>query len=265
MHKFEHHTRHWISILVAASMLVWCVERVEAQDLTVVGWGGATSRARVKAYHERFIKETGIAVNLEDYNGGLAQIRAQVTIGNVFWDVVNMESSDLARGCDEGLFEPLSIEEFSEGADGSPAIEDFVDGTILECGVAMWFAATVYAYNRESIPGEVPSTIADFFDLDRFPGRRGMRRSPLVNLEFSLMADGVLVDQVYDVLDTIEGVERAFRKLDTIKNNIVWWETGAQPPQLLADEEVIMTTTYNGRIFNAQNMENQPFVIVWDG
>ena len=129
----------------------------------------------------------------------------------------------------------------------------------------MWFAATVYAYNCESIQGEVPSTIADFFDLDRFPGRRGMRRSPLVNLEFSLMADGVPVDQVYDVLDTPEGVERAFRKLDTIKNNIVWWETGAQPPQLLADEEVIMTTAYNGRIFNAQNMENQPFVIVWDG
>lgn len=173
MHKFERHTRPWISILVAASMLVWCVERVEAQDLTVVGWGGATSRARVKAYHERYIKETGISINLEDYNGGLAQIRAQVTIGNVFWDVVNMEFADLARGCDEGLFEPLSIDEFSKGADGSPAIEDFVDGTILECGVAMWFAATVYAYNRESIPGEVPSTIADFFDLDRFPGRRG--------------------------------------------------------------------------------------------
>ena len=92
-----------------------------------------------------------------------------------------------------------------------------------------------------------------------------MRRSPLVNLEFALMADGVRLEDVYATLATPEGVERAFRKLDTIKEHIVWWEAGAQPPQMLADGEVVMSTAYNGRIFNAQVLENQPFVIVWDG
>ncbi len=36
------------------------------------------------------------------------------------------------------------------------------------------------------------------------------------------------------------GVDRAFAKLDTIKDSVVWWEAGAQPPQLLADGEVVM-------------------------
>ena len=92
-----------------------------------------------------------------------------------------------------------------------------------------------------------------------------MRRAPQVNLEFALLADGVPVDEVYDTLGTPDGMSRAFRKLDTIKDSVVWWEAGAQPPQMLADREVVMSTAYNGRIFNAQVVENQPFVVVWDG
>ena len=91
-----------------------------------------------------------------------------------------------------------------------------------------------------------------------------MRRTPLANLE-SRSADGVPAAEVYAVLDTPEGVDRAFRKLDTIKDQVVWWDAGAQPPQMLADGEVVMTTAYNGRIFNAQVLESQPFTIVWHG
>ena len=81
----------------------------------------------------------------------------------------------------------------------------------------------------------------------------------------ALMADGVPADYVYIVLSTEEGIDRAFAKLDTIKDSVVWWEAGAQPPQLLADGEVAMTTAYNGRIFNAVAAEGKPFTIVWDG
>ena len=79
------------------------------------------------------------------------------------------------------------------------------------------------------------------------------------------MADGVPADQVYELMETEAGIDRAFAKLDTIKGDIIWWEAGAQPPQLLADGEVVMTTAYNGRIFNAAVAEGQPFEIVWDG
>ena len=254
-----------ITSLMGLSMLTAVAAVAGDRPLTVVSWGGSYARACVKGYHEAFTAKTGIKINLEDYNGGLAQIRAQVDVGNVYWDVVDLEIPDLVRGCDEGLLEPIAVDSLPAGADGTPAAKDFVPGTLTECGPATIFYSTVYAYNKKHIKSEKPSTIADFFDLERFPGRRGMRRSPLVNLEFALMADGVPVDSVYAALDTPAGVDRAFRKLDTIKEHIVWWEAGAQPPQMLADGEVTMSTAYNGRIFNAQVLEDQPFVVVWDG
>ena len=236
-----------------------------ADSLTVVSWGGSYAKACVDGYHDAFTAETGIEVRLEDYNGGLAQVRAQVEAGAVRWDVVDVELADGVRGCDEGLFEPLDAARLPPGAGGEPAADDYYPGMITECGANQLFYSTVYAYSTERMSGAKPTTIEDFFDLERFPGRRGMRRSPVANLEFALMADGVAVEDVYGVLDTRAGVERAFRKLDTIKHEIVWWEAGAQPPQMLADGEVAMSTAYNGRIFNAQVLEGQPFVIVWDG
>ena len=237
----------------------------QEQTLTLVSWGGAYARACEKGYIERFERETGIDVRIEDYNGGLAQIRAQVDVGNVYWDVVDMELPDMVRGCDEGLFVPIDVDELAPGADGTPAADDIAEDGLTECGPTNLYYATVVVYNDARIGTAKPSSIADFFDLEQFPGRRGMRRSPLANLEFALMADGVPLDEVYATLDTEAGVRRAFRKLDSIKDRIVWWEAGAQPPQMLADGEVVMTTAYNGRIFNAQVLEDQPFVIVWDG
>ena len=250
-------------VLVSAGCLAGTV--APAQSITVVSWGGSYARASQAAYHTPFTEETGIEIRLEDYNGGLAQIRAQVDTGVVHWDVVDLNLDDAIRGCDEGLFEVIDPSQLAPGVDGSTPQEDYYPDLLSECGVGLLFYSTVYAYNSERISGPPPQTIDDFFDLERFPGRRGMRRSPAVNLEFALLADGVAVDEVYAVLDTEAGVERAFRKLDTIKDQVVWWEAGAQPPQMLADGEVLMTTAYNGRIFNAQVSENQPFVIVWDG
>ena len=235
------------------------------RSLTVVSWGGSYARACVKGYHEAFTAETGIEVNLADYNGGLAQIRAQVEAGSVHWDVVDMNVSESVTGCDEGILELIDPSILPPGPNGEPAAEDFLPETNTECGVGTLLFSTIYAYNPEVLVGPAPTTIADFFDLERFPGRRGMNRKPDANLEFALLADGVPGERVYELLSTPEGLDRAFRKLDTIKDEVVWWEAGAQPPQLLADGEVVMSTAWNGRIFNAQVLEGQAFVIVWDG
>ncbi len=236
-----------------------------SRSITAVSWGGSYGRAVNEGVNIPFTEETGINIKVEDYNGGLAQIRAQVEIGEIHWDVVDLEMAEAVRGCDEGLLEPVEVTSLSPGPDGTPAAEDFLEGVITDCGVGSVFFSTVYAYNEENIPGTKPSTVADFFDLETFPGRRGMRRVPQVNMEFALMADGVPRDQVYATLDTPEGIDRAFAKLETIKDEVIWWEAGAQPPQMLADGEAVMSTAYNGRIFNAQVLEDQPFVIVWDG
>jgi putative spermidine/putrescine transport system substrate-binding protein len=233
--------------------------------MTMVSWGGAYGRATQKALLDPFSENVRFDVVMEDYNGGLAEIRAQVETGNVHWDVVDLEAADAVRGCDEGLLEVVAPQDVFPGQDAEAAAQDYLPGMLSECGVGLIVYSTIYAYRTDLFADQKPSTMADFFDLEKFPGRRGMRRSPYGTMEFALVADGVPVGEVYETLSTPEGVDRAFRKLDSIKDHVVWWEAGAQPPQMLADGEVVMSTAYNGRIFNAQVAENQPFEIVWDG
>jgi len=235
-------------------------------SLTIVSWGGAYTRSQVKAYHEPFAKKTGVKISSEDYNGGLAQVKAQVDSKNVTWDVVDLELSDAIRGCDEGLLERIDHGTLPPAPDGTPATSDFIPGTLTDCAVGEIVWSTVVAYDRKKFPrNQHPRTLRDFFNLEKFPGKRGLRKSPRVNLEWALMADGVPVDQVYEVLATPDGADRAFKVLDRLKGSVVWWETGAQPPQLLADGEVVMTSAYNGRLYNAIFKEKKPFVIIWDG
>ncbi len=248
------------------ALVLWPAAPVPAADsLTVVSWGGAYTRSQVEAYHKPFTARTGIGIRSENHEGGLARIRAQVEAGEVVWDVVDLVLSDVVRGCEEGLLEPLNLDALPPAPNGRSAHDDFVAGTLHECGVGSVIWSTVFAYDDTKFPAAKPTRIADFFDTRAFPGKRGLRRTPRVNLEFALMADGVPSGKVYELLATDEGIDRAFAKLDTIKGDIVWWIAGAQPSQLLADGEVVMTTAYNGRIFNAQVQQREPFVVVWDG
>jgi len=250
--------------LVAICVLVPFSAALAAETITVTSFGGAFSESQIEAYQKPFMKKTGVTVNAEVYNGGLAEVRAQVQSGNVTWDVLDVEKQDLTAGCDEGLFEPVDPALLSPAPDGTPATEDFLPGTIHECGVATIVWTTIVAYDKTKFPGEKPSKLADFFDVKKFPGMRGISKRVVVALEMALMADGVPPADVYKTLSTSEGVDRAFKKLDTIKANLIFWDAGAQPPQMLADGEVVMTTAYNGRIFNAQVKENKPFAIIWD-
>jgi putative spermidine/putrescine transport system substrate-binding protein len=238
----------------------------KGQQLVVVSWGGAYTKSQVEAYHKPWEAKTGAKINSIDYSGGIAQLKAQVEAGNVDWDVIDMEIADAQRACDEGLLEKIDAGLLPPAPDGTPAVQDFVPNGITPCAVTSIVFGHIVAYDSTKFGASPPRTLADFFNLKAFPGKRGLRKtSPTVNLEMALRADGVPGDKVYTTLSTKEGVDRAFKKLDTIKNSVVWWEAGAQPVQLLADGEVTMTSAYNGRIFDAQANEKKPFVIIWDG
>jgi putative spermidine/putrescine transport system substrate-binding protein len=186
--------------------------------------------------------------------------------GNVTWDLVDVVVADAIRGCDEGLFMEIDHDAIlAKAPDGTPASEDFLEGTLSDCFVPQIIYSTAFAYRTDAFKGDQPKTMADVFDLKKFPGKRTLQRAPLNNLEWALIADGVSTDEVYDVLDTQEGVERAFAKLDTIKDSVIWWTEGAVPAQLLADGEVVFGTGYNGRLFSAIEEEKQPLAIIWDG
>ena len=250
--------------LLAIVVLVPGMAAFAAESITVTSFGGAFSQSQIEAYQKPFSAKTGVTVNAEVYNGGLAEIRAQVQAGNVTWDVVDLEKQDVTAACDEGLLEPIDWSVLPPAPDGTPADKDFISGALHECGVATIVWTTIVAYDDTKFPGEKPTKLADFFDIKKFPGMRGISKRPVVALEFALMADGVAPQDVYKTLSTPEGLDRAFQKLDSIKDNLIFWEAGAQPPQMLADGEVVMTTAYNGRIFNAVMKEKKPFVIIWD-
>ena len=179
--------------------------------------------------------------------------------------LVDIEVIDLERACSEDLLEIISTDILPPGDDGTPATEDFFEEALAnECGVGVIFWTIIYAYNTETIEGGTPSTIQDFFDTATFPGKRAMRKRPQVNLEWALIADGVPRDQVYETLATDEGQARAFAKLDTIRDDLVWYDSWSQAPQLLNDGGAVMVQSANGRIFKDIKDHDRPFVMVWD-
>ncbi|MEE8352732.1 MAG: ABC transporter substrate-binding protein [Rhodospirillales bacterium] len=254
-----------LSVAAVAAGLALPANGAGAGEITVVSWGGAYTKSQVEAYYKPWMAKTGHKIKSVDAPNPAAPIKAQVAAGNVSMDVADVEYSDAVRYCDEGLLETIDSKSLPAGADGTPATKDFVEGALTDCAVANIVWSTIFAYDASKISGTKPTTMADFFNTKKFPGKRGLRKGAKPNLEMALMGDGVPASEVYKLLGTKAGVKRAFAKLDTIKKDIVWWEAGAQAPQLLADGEVAMTTAYNGRIFNAAAKEKKPFTIVWDG
>ncbi|SMO96204.1 ABC transporter substrate-binding protein [Paracoccus laeviglucosivorans] len=234
-------------------------------DITVVSWGGAYEKSQVEAYNKPFMAQTGTKITMTSADNPAGPIKSMVESGNVTIDVADLEYTDALRLCDEGLLEPIDPASLPPAPDGTPATEDFLEGAVTECAIASMVFSNVYGFDTTKFSDQKPSTIADFFDLEKFPGKRGMRKTAKANLEMALMADGVAPGDVYATLETPEGLDRAFAMLDKIKGQTVWWEAGAQPPQLLADGEVAMTTAYNGRLFSAVVTEGKPFEVVWDG
>ena len=249
-------------LLVLSTALTTIAFAAQA-DVTVMSWGGAYGAAQTEAHVKPFAEKTGIKTTMTDSANPATPIKAMVEAGNVTIDVASVDYADAIRLCDEGLLEPIDPAVLPAGADGVAAVDDFLPGAITNCGAASDIWANVFAYDTTKFP-EGPKTAADFFDLEKFPGKRGLHRATKAVLELALMADGVAPADVYATLATPEGVDKAFAKLDTIKKDVVWWEAGAQPPQLLADGEVAMTSAFNTRIFNAAIGEGKPFQIVWD-
>lgn len=233
--------------------------------LTFVSWGGAYTRSQMLAFVYPFERRFNTRVNVLDYHGGLEEVRDQVSSLNVKWDVIDLEPADALRGCEEGLLQPLDPTLLKKSPDGKSLQEDFFPEAIQKCAVGTVVWSTVIAYDRQQFEGErAPESLKDFFDTERFPGPRGMRRTPKANLEWALISDGVPADQVYSVLETDEGLQRAFSVLDQLKPNIVWWNSGAQAPRLLEAGRVVMTTAYNGRVYDAMAQRNPGLQIIWD-
>lgn len=227
----------------------------QQRDLAIVGRGGAEQEAMREALFRPWMAARGARLLEETWHGGLAELRGRLGAGSATWDVVLVEAEELAIGCREGLFEPLDPEALGGAA-------HYIEGALQPCGVGALRQAFVLAWDRgRGLPP--PQGWADLFDTQRLPGRRALRRSPRTTLEIALLAEGVPPAALYGELATEAGLDRAFRRLDSIRGRILWWERGAQPVQWLVGGEAELAVASNGRVAAANLADGRDLGILW--
>ncbi|MFK7859805.1 MAG: extracellular solute-binding protein [Granulosicoccus sp.] len=237
-------------------------------EMTIVSWGGAYSNSQNEAYHKPYTAMTGTEIiNDESANEAVAKLRAMNEAGNVTWDIVDVVASDAIRLCDEGLAMEIDFDaQLAAAPDGTPASEDFGDLLVSDCFIPQIVYSTTFGYRTdvEAWGDKMPEEICAVFDTATFPGKRALEKRPINNMEWALICDGVAKEDVYDVLSSDEGVQQALDKLATIKEDVIWWSAGAETPQLLADSEAVIGSTYNGRLFSVIEEQKQPVAMLWD-
>src|SRR5262245_29460996 len=225
--------------------------RQDGVTLTFTSFGGVYQDAQKKAWQEPYTALTGVQFQ-NDENSSNATIKAQVEAGQVTWDVVDV-GNDFGLDANKDLLEPLDYTLI-------PRDEMNQDLTVSDWRVPDITYGVVLGYNTDATAGKVPAGWADYFDTTKIPGKRGAwDYSEGGMFEFALMADGVKPKDLYPL-----DLERATAKLDTIKDDIVFWQSGAESQELLGSGEVAMSMMWNGRAWSAKNIDNNPVEIQWN-
>ena len=245
---------HARTLLAAAAILAASLGTAVARDLTIVTRGGSEHDAVRNVFAGPFTAATGIAAQEESWEGGIDALRAQAKAPDNDWDLVLVDADELSTGCGETLFEKLDWSAIG-GKD------HYLPQAVSDCGVGAGVANLVLAWDRDKFPGT--PTWVDFWDVAKYPGKRGLHRGARGNLEFALIADGVAPAEVYKVLATSEGVDRAFRRLDQLKPYIVWWQTSAEAAKILTSGDVLMTSAPSAQIATVNRVEHRNFGIQW--
>ena len=262
------------NIIKALLLLFFAVSvTTSSWAVVVVSWGGAYTESQKLGYGDPAAKKLGIPIDWVDYSGGLSEVKAQKAAGAITWDIIDVYAMDTIIGCDEGLFVEFDFDkDFPPAPDGTPASQDMFTTMPSKCAVGNILYSWTYAYHDEKIGSKKPKKIKDFFNTKKWPGKRGIYKSAMHNLEIALAADGVKPGKggsnIYEILETDAGLDRAFNKIKELctdpKGGCVFWSAGAKPPELLMQGEVVMATGWNGRFFNAEIGEGAPLKQVWD-
>ncbi|HEX5598358.1 MAG TPA: ABC transporter substrate-binding protein [Micromonosporaceae bacterium] len=222
----------------------------DGRSLTVVMWGGSAQEAHVNSYVKPWAAKNGVEVR-QDQPTDYAKLRAQVEAGKVSWGIVEVEPNFAVTACASGLLEKID----TSVVDTSVIDPQFVS----ECAIPNLQYAFTIAYNTKTFATAHPTTWAEFFEVQKFPGKRGFWRYATGGIfEAALLADGVPADQLYPL-----DIDRAFKKLDSIKDHLVFYDTGDQQVQLLASGEAPLVQAWNGRVFQAAQ-EGQPVANEWN-
>jgi putative spermidine/putrescine transport system substrate-binding protein/mannopine transport system substrate-binding protein len=228
-------------------------------DVVVFSYGGSFTEGVRRNVYAPYTKATGIKVVdvVADY--AEPQARAMFQAGRIDWDVAYVQSENYPTMRDAGMFAPIDYTLWDQEAlQGTPAQTRRSDAAVV-LGAAM-----VLAYNQRAFPNGGPQTWADFWDVKKFPGPRGLYAPQATyNIQFALLADGVAPKDIWPLTDN--KLDRAFRKLEEIKPHITkWWSAGGEAPQLLINGEYAMTSAWDNRLLVALR-QGAPIKTTWEG
>ena len=220
-----------------------------AESIVFVNTGGDWGECMRKSFTEPFEEKYGVKVIdgpfLDD-----GQIKAAVESGTYDADVVFPTPSLALDQSGSEYLEPIDYSLIPR--------DELIPGTYTNYGVAIDLFSWAFGYLTDK--GPAPTKWSDFYDTTKFPGKRG-----LVSWDFAtvligaLLADGVPPDQLVPL-----DVDRALKKLDTIKDDIVWFDTGSAGQDLLDTGEVTFIQLYANRITSLKG-KGSPVDILWDG
>lgn len=226
-----------------------------ADSIVLVGPGGLVNKAIREVYAAPFQQATGVEVVVADWGQTLGELRAQVDSSKGAWDIVMIDQYAIDAACKEELLEKFDWAKIK--TDG------LIDVAVQPCGVGIQGWGAIVAYNGDRVSSP-PKSLQDFFDIQRWPNQNiALNMDVRGTLEFALMADGVTADKVYAELRTQSGVERAFKKLDSIKSHIKWWKASDQLIQMLIGGDAAVAFAWNGRVQGAARDNKVNLRVAW--
>lgn len=230
----------WFLRISTAAIAITAALPVYAQTVTITTAGGDYGNAIKEAMWAPAAKELGYEVREETQSDGFAALKMQVTSGAVATDIIHLGSPEGAQAAAQSLLEPLDFNIIDP--------KSVPEGAKSEYCYPFDSYGTVMAWNTKTVGDKAPTNWAEFWDVAKFPGKRALRANAQDLIEIALLSEGVAPADIYTVLSTPEGLQRAIARLEAIKPNVaVWWTSGAQSAQLLKDGEADLVVTWNGR------------------
>ena len=220
---------------------------LSGREMVFASWGGSYQAAQETAYCNPFMEATGALV-IQDGPMNGSKLRTMVEAGEPIWDVVDV--TDTFLFANEDLFEDLDF----DVVDATPLDQSYVHSKGIGC--IIW--SYNIAFNTDVVGDNTPQSWADVYDVEKFPGKRALRDRAYPMMEIALMADGVAPEDLYPL-----DLDRAFAKLDTIKDHVIWYTSNSAAQQLFVDGEVGVGLLLNGRVFDV-NKKGAPVDLTWN-
>jgi putative spermidine/putrescine transport system substrate-binding protein len=209
-----------------------------AKELHILWAGGQWADAVDECVHKPLLEQHGIKA-VHEAPGGLAKMKAMIESGNITHTAFDLPTGELMRAKAAGILEKIDWAKVDPFPMYDEAKDDYAIGTS--------YYSTIMAWREDA---KAPSNWVEFFDTVNFPGKRGLPNYPDFVLPFAALGDGVPVDQLFPL-----DLDRAFKTLERIKDDTIWWEAGAQAPQLLQDNEVQYAISWSGRVVGQEGIK----------